>query len=147
MDDYIKQMVRIVEHSGDLEIIASGSDELEAIANASGGLISQIVPLDCIFEREHRSIVAAGDTDADRIIAFLNELLYLVFTQHWLPRRVRTLSRCNRHGCRELEAVLTGEPVDPARHDLKYDIKAVTYHRFNIVNTPAGVTLSFVCDL
>jgi SHS2 domain-containing protein len=147
MNDHLKQSVSTVEHSGDLEILASGVDDLEAIANASIGLINQIVSIDGIEEIEQRSLVVEGDSDPDRIIAFLNELLYLVYSKHWLPRRIRTLTRCSRSGCSRLEAVLIGEPLDSSRHEFKYDIKAVTYHRFELLRHPDGVTLRFVCDL
>jgi SHS2 domain-containing protein len=147
MSDVFEQMVSVEEHSGDLEFVARGQDEFEALAHASAGLVHQIVPLDQIAEVEARSITVHGDTDTDRAIAFLNELLYLVYVRGWLPRRVRTLTRCNRTGCKELDAVLVGEPVDPARHEFKYDIKAVTYHRFEITHEQDSVILRFVCDL
>ena len=109
--------------------------------------MDQIVPLEAIGEREERSVVVEGEDDTARIIAFLNELLYLVYVQKWLPRRVRTLQQCGKHGCRELEAVLLGEPLDPARHEFKYDVKAVTYHDFEVVREGKQTIIRFVCDL
>ena len=138
---------RVLEHSGDLRLEAWGEDLLEAIAHASSGLVDQIVPLEAIAEREERDIRVEGDDETARIVAFLNELVYLVFAGHWLPRRIRTLQQCSRHGCRALEAVLTGEPVDPARHAFVYDVKAVTYHGFEIAQDGERTVIRFVCDL
>jgi SHS2 domain-containing protein len=136
-----------VEHSGDLFIVARGADYLEALANASSGLVSQIVEADGIAEREERPVVVEGDDDEGRAVAFLNEILYVVYARHWLPRRVKTLAQCHRTGCRELSGTLVGEPYDPGRHELKYDVKAVTYHGFRIENKGDLTEIRFLCDL
>jgi SHS2 domain-containing protein len=137
----------IVEHSGDLRIIARGRDKMEALAMAAAGLISQAVNPDGIAEVEEKAIAIRGNDDAELSIAFLNELVFLMYGRHWLPKRVRTLTQCSRKNCPELEAILVGEPVDQARHEFKYDIKAVTYHDFRLTQNDDGVTVEFVCDL
>jgi SHS2 domain-containing protein len=147
MSDPDSPPYKISEHSGDLKIQAWGRDCLEALVNASLGLVNQIVTLDCIEESDERSIIATGNDDEERYIAFLNEILFLVYTKHWLPKRVRLMRQCLKTGCREIEAVLVGEPLILTKHEIKYDIKAVTYHNFRIRKAPELVTLEFVCDL
>ncbi|HEY3296804.1 MAG TPA: archease [bacterium] len=147
MSDALATSYRIEDHSGDFKLEAWGRDCLEALASASQGLVQQIVSLDQIEEREQLPVTVRGDDQAERLIAFLNELLYLVYTRHWLPRRVKLLRQCSQKDCTELEAVLTGEPLDAARHEVKYDIKAVTYHNFQIREEGGITTLEFVCDL
>jgi len=138
---------QVIDYSGDIKILARGGDCLEALANASRGLVNQIVSLDQIAELEEVPITVTGEDETGRFIALLNELLYLVYTRHWLPKRVRVLRQCTMKDCTELEATLAGEPFDPARHEIKYDIKAVTYHDF-LVRTEGDVTtIEFVCDL
>jgi len=137
----------ILEHSGDLRIRAQGHDFLEALAHASLGLLSQIVPPETVTEANERPVSVSGDTPADQALAFLNELIYLSFGKHWLPRRVKLLTACTRKGCTELEGTLTGEPVDPVRHEFRYDIKAVTYHDFKVEQQDGYTVIEFVCDL
>jgi SHS2 domain-containing protein len=137
----------ILGHSGDLKIVGRGCDLLEALANASLGLVSQIVRLEEIEEREERAVTVRGEEPGAQAIAFLNELLFLIYGRHWLPRRVKTLTRCSRKGCTDLDAVLVGEPVDPARHLFKYEIKAVTYHEFSIETEDGITSIHFLCDL
>ena len=139
--------VTILEHSGDLKIRAQGRDFLEALANASEGMMNQIVPLGEVEEREERPVEAQGDDDPAQAVAFLNELLFLTYARHWLPRRVRTMTRCTKTGCRVIEAVVAGEPCDPARHRFKYEIKAVTYHDLSVRREGGVTTIQFVCDL
>jgi SHS2 domain-containing protein len=147
MPDHPTPSYRICERSGDLKIEAWGRDCLEALAHASSALVSQIVPLEQISELDECSITVSGDDESSRCIAFLNELLFLVYAKHWLPRRVKLLKQCKQRLCRELEAVLVGETFDAGKHETKYEIKAVTYHDFQIHNQSEHVVLSFICDL
>jgi SHS2 domain-containing protein len=139
--------ITLLEHSGDLKFQACGHDLLEALANASEGMIAQIVPLALIEEREERTLTVEADDDEARIAAFLNEMLFLIYARKWLPRRVRTLSQCKRKGCQQLEAILVGELFDPARHPIQREIKAVTYHELSLTAESGITTIQFVCDL
>lgn len=46
-----------------------------------------------------------------------------------------------------LEAIVTGEPIDPARHALRGDVKAITLHQFNLEHADAGWRARVVVDL
>jgi SHS2 domain-containing protein len=137
----------ILDHSGDLRIKAEGENFLEALAHASCGLLSQITSPDTVQEANERPIVVTGESQSEQALAFLNELLFLAYGRHWLPKRVKWLTLCAQKGCLELEGTLTGETVDPSRHEFKYDIKAVTYHDFKIEQINGRTMIEFVCDL
>jgi SHS2 domain-containing protein len=139
--------IQILEHSGDLKLLASGRDFFEALAYASSGLISQIVDIESIQETKKLPISAHGDDESSRAIAFLNELIYLIYGRKWLPKRIMRLTQCSTKNCNTLEGFVTGEPLDPERHTLKLDIKAITYHEFEISRSEGMTTIQFVCDL
>jgi SHS2 domain-containing protein len=138
---------KVQDHSGDLRISAYGRDQMEALAHASYALLAQILEPAPPNERELRSVSVAGDDESARFIAFLNELIFLIDARSWVPVRIKRLSTCARSGCDRLEAVLSGEPLNPLIHRTKYDIKAVTYHDFRIFEEGNTVVVSFVCDL
>lgn len=46
-----------------------------------------------------------------------------------------------------LSAVARGEPLDPARHFLLTDVKAVTMHRFSVVQADGGWKATVVLDI
>ena len=140
-------LYQILEHSGDLRILAQGENYVEALAHASLGLLSQIVPRETVEEVSELPIKVTGETDQERALAFLNELLYLAYARRWIPKRVKHLTQCSRKNCLELEGTLVGEPVDPRRHEFRYDVKAVTYHDFKLEQIPGRTTIEFVCDL
>jgi SHS2 domain-containing protein len=47
----------------------------------------------------------------------------------------------------EVRAVLWGEPIDPLRHELQVDVKAVTLHRYQIRRTGHGWQAVVVLDV
>jgi SHS2 domain-containing protein len=142
-----KSPFTVLDHSGDLRIRAEGRDFPEAVANASSGLLSQMVPPGTTEEAEELPVSVTGDTPTEQAIAFLNELLFLAYGRHWLTNRVKLLTACTRTGCKSLEGLLVGEPVDPTRHEFLYDIKAVTYHDFKLWQEHGKTLIEFVCDL
>jgi SHS2 domain-containing protein len=47
----------------------------------------------------------------------------------------------------QLNALLVGEPLDPSRHLLNVDIKAVTFHRFRVAQSSEGWEATVVLDI
>ena len=136
-----------MDHSSDLMIRAFGRDFLEALANASDALTGEAVQCQKAREVEERQIRIESDNESERAIAFLNEIVYLIYGCRWLPHRVRRLTVCSSRDCPALEAVLAGEPVDPNRHVFRHDVKAVTYHDFAVRRDGDRTMIQFVCDL
>ena len=68
---------------------------------------------------------------------FLGELIFLKDARRLLlrPRHISITEIAD--GWR-LESELGGEPIDPARHQLQVDVKAVTLHRLEVVQTDSG---------
>ncbi len=46
-----------------------------------------------------------------------------------------------------LQAKIWGETYNPKRHPQKVGVKAVTYHRMEILKKPEQVTLKFILDI
>ncbi|MCK4434871.1 archease, partial [Candidatus Bathyarchaeota archaeon] len=47
----------------------------------------------------------------------------------------------------KLEATIFGEKFNPLKHPQKIGVKAVTYHRMEILKEPNKVTLRFILDI
>ena len=52
----------------------------------------------------------------------------------------------NENGNCKLDATVRGEPIDPARHQLKTDVKAITYHMFKLEKKGNGYYARVVLD-
>ena len=46
-----------------------------------------------------------------------------------------------------LSATAHGEPLDPARHQLAREVKAITYHELKVEQTPAGWLAEVIVDI
>jgi SHS2 domain-containing protein len=77
---------------------------------------------------------------------FLGELIYHKDAEGLLLGLERVAVREAPGGYR-LEAEAAGEAVDPARHALGVDVKAVTLHRLAVERTPQGWQATVVLDV
>ncbi len=114
-----------LEHTADLGFRAYGATVEELFVNAAKALFGVMVSLDTVEEELDRALEVEADDIEALMVNWLGELLYLFDTQGLLPRRfhIENLTDCR------LTATMTGEIMDPLRHEIKTGIKAVTYHQ------------------
>ncbi len=46
-----------------------------------------------------------------------------------------------------LEAAAWGEPMDPSRHELNHEVKAITYHGLKVEQTADGWLAEVIVDI
>jgi SHS2 domain-containing protein len=80
------------------------------------------------------------------LLQFLQELLFYKDAQRLLLRVHDVQITAQEHGF-ALHARATGEPLDPARHALGADVKGVTLHRLQVVQTSNGWEATVVLDV
>lgn len=97
-------------------------------AEAALALMDQIVDPRAIQVRQWRVLAVSGADWTDLMVNWLRELLYLFNGELWLAGQVN-MGPLAPHG---LEARLGGEAFDETRHEVKNEIKAVTYHRAEV---------------
>ncbi len=112
------------EHTADLGLRVWAADLNALFADAARGLFSLIVPdLESVWTTETVTFELAGEGADYLLFDWLNELLYTFEVRHLL------LSEFDVHvGETGLTATARGEPVDPQRHVLDHEVKAITYH-------------------
>jgi SHS2 domain-containing protein len=116
-----------LDHTADVGIRAHGASLDELFAAAAAGMFSLVADLRkvrAVGEVEVR--VKADDLEA-LMVRWLSELLFLHETQRLLLKEFDV-----RIDGTSLEARARGETIDKKRHELKLNIKAVTYHRLRI---------------
>ena len=72
----------------------------------------------------------------------MKELLYRFDSEHWLGSRFEV--HVSQNG---LEASAWGEPLDPARHRLLHEVKAITYHGLKVEQTRDGLLAEVIVDI
>ena len=119
---------RILEHPADVGIEAYGATLQELFENAAAGLISVIAETSTI-QAGHRRNISIESTDVERLLVrWLNEILYLCDAERFLLAKVeiKQMTETSLHG------FLFGEQYDPFKHELKMNVKAITYHQLNV---------------
>jgi SHS2 domain-containing protein len=97
-------------------------------------MFSLIPAGEVVAVREEFRFEAAGEDEAELLVDFLRELLWLHAEHEFLYADVRF----EELGSRRAVAVVRGERVDPARHEVVREIKAVTYHGLEVVRGAGG---------
>lgn len=125
---------RVLEHTADVGFEAWGSTREEVFANAARALQDLTVDLNAIAAREELPIEAEGENALELLVNWLSQILYLFEAEGWAFRdfEVRKLEE------RTLQAVARGEKFDRARHLVKLQVKAITYHQLALERTPQG---------
>lgn len=124
----------ILEHPADIGLRARGSTLAGLFENAAAGMMEITANPAGIGEREQRAILAEAPDREALLVTFLEEILWLVDGQGWLPARVAV------RGVSETAVTATafGEPRDTSRHEMRLIIKAVTYHQLAVRQTADG---------
>jgi SHS2 domain-containing protein len=118
----------IIDHTADVGIVAYGSDIKELFSNAALALVSLVTDIEDVREDFRRDVKIQSQDEDGLLVDWLNELIYLLDTEHTVFRRFDITSL--DLGC--LEAACYGEAIDPRRHTMRMEVKAATYHMLKI---------------
>lgn len=136
-------MYELFGHTADLGLRARAASVEELLAEAAKALFAAIVAdLHSIEPREQRSFTIAGRELDYLLFDWLSELLYAFDSEHWLFCQFNV-----KQTDQGLEAVAHGEPMDPARHQLEHEVKAITYHGLRVVKENGQWLAEVIVDI
>lgn len=119
----MKPPYEIVEHTADIGIRAHGRSREELFAHMAEGVFSLIVPPEEVHATQTLPMRAQAEEWEGLLVAWLRELLYLFDTRRFLVKSAQV----KRLEPTRIEAEVSGETLDPARHSVDKEVKAVTY--------------------
>ncbi len=134
---------QILEHPADVGIEATGSSLREAFENAALGLLSLITEPATIDPLEERRIKVTASDYQGLLVKWLSEILYLFDAEEFLVGEV-TINLIAPTG---LEATVLGEKLNQEKHELKLDVKAITYHQLKIEENKSGCKVRVFVDI
>ncbi|HUK64344.1 MAG TPA: archease [Dongiaceae bacterium] len=134
--------VREVEYSGDVALEVWGRDRAELLANATRGLCGLMTwsPVEPVSSR--RIEVRAPDLRA-LVVDWLSAVILAAATHAELYAGATMEVATDVHAAGTLFAA----PLDAARHELRFDVKAATYHDVLVEETGVGYRARVVFDL
>jgi SHS2 domain-containing protein len=136
-------MYETFEHTADLGFRARGPDLESVFADMGRCLFATIIDNpEAIVPRQTHSIEISGHDPDYLLFDWLRDLLLRFDTEHWLYANFDV--RIGPHG---LIATVQGEPLDPSRHHLSHEVKAITYHALTVTRTPEGWIAEVIVDI
>jgi len=138
---------RFLEHTADAYIAAYGKGLIEAFENAARAMFDVMTEVEKVNAKVEDQIETAGQDEYALLYNWLEALLVKSEINGMLYSKFRIsyLDRTNEG--LELAAKIWGEKFDPKKHLQKVGVKAVTYHRMEIIKETGKVTLKFILDI
>ena len=132
---------RFLPHTADIMIQAAGRTRGEMFANAARALKETICGNIAVRPRLTRTIRVRGDDLETVLCGFLEEFLYLLDAEQFLPAEVGSVAV--KGG--ELTAKVRGDNAD--RYVFSNSVKAVTYSEMFVRRRGSGWLAQFVLDV
>lgn len=129
---------KVMEHTADLMVKATGSTLEECFGNAAYSLFDQTVDMSNIRPLDSVHVEVRGDDLDDRLFSFLSELLFIEDCDGMILCEFDVRFEDDRVICDA-----RGEPLNLAVHRTKSEIKAVTYHMMSVDPEEPSVTVIF----
>jgi SHS2 domain-containing protein len=120
-----------------------GASFAEIATDGAKALFDIITDRSTVRSESNVRINVRADTNEQLLVAWLTELLFLHETELWLFSRFE-IKRAERNG---IEAEAWGERLDPDRHPIDREVKAVTYHRLGLEREKDRLRTTIVFDL
>jgi SHS2 domain-containing protein len=131
----------------DIAFRAWGSDLEETFVAAADAVMNAMVEdLDAIQLHDMRTLGVEHEALDMLLFNFLQELIYHKDAEQLLLR-VQQLRIADDRQPYTLRATAAGEPIDPDRHRMRVDVKAVTLHRFSLTQTEGGWEATVILDI
>ena len=133
-------------HTTDAYIESVGESFAEALENAGLALFDTMCDLTSITDKVQDLIAVEGADELELIYNWLESLLLKFELDRKVYRKFQ-VSLTNAPQGLQLRAHAHGETFDRKRHGAKVEVKAVTYHRMEVVRQGGLVVLRFILDL
>ncbi len=133
----------VIEHTADVGIAVRASSLSELFEVAAEGMFSFLIDPATVENRTFLERSVDADDLEGLLAAWLNDLLVVLSAESFVPK-VFVVDEVNE---RRLMATVHGEPVDPARHHFRLDVKAATYHMLKVERTDGGWSARIIFDV
>jgi SHS2 domain-containing protein len=136
-----------LEHTADAYVAAYGKDLTEAFENAALAMFEVMTNVDEVKAEVEDYVEVEAEDEYALLYSWLEELLIKLETNNMLYSKFKILSIEKTTSGFRLKAKIFGEKFNPKKHVQKVGVKAITYHRMEIIREPKKVTLKFILDI
>jgi SHS2 domain-containing protein len=136
-----------LEHTADVYIAAHGKTLEEAFENAALARFEVMTDTEKVSPGNEDSVEVEAEDEYALLYSWLEALLVKFETQNMLYSKFKILSIDDTSDGFKIKATVWGEKFTAEKHTQKVAVKAVTYHRMEIIKEHDKVTLEFILDI
>ena len=136
-----------LEHTADVYIAAHGKTMEEAFENAALALFEVMTDTDKVSPDVEDHVVVEAEDEYALLYSWLEALLVNFETKNMLYSRFAIADIEETDEGFKIKAAAWGEKFNAEKHMQKVGVKAVTYHRMEILKEFNKVTLEFILDI
>ena len=136
-----------LEHTADVYIAAHGMTLEEAYENAALAMFEVITDTDKVSPDIEDSVEVEAEDQYALLYSWLEALLVKLETKNMLYSKFKILNLEETSDGFRIKATVWGEKFNAEKHTQKVAVKAVTYHRMEIIREIDKVTLEFILDI
>jgi SHS2 domain-containing protein len=136
-----------LEHTADVYIAAHGKILEEGFENAALAMFEVITDTEKVSPSIADSIEVEAEDEYALLYSWLEALLVKFETTNMLYSIFKISSFEENSKGFKIKATVWGEKFDANKHTQKVAVKAVTYHRMEIIKETDKVTIEFILDI
>jgi SHS2 domain-containing protein len=122
---------RITKHQNELAVRISGNSQADLFANSAFALFDVMTDPTTVETKERIPLEIEGTDRDDLMVNWMRELLYLYQGSGYLLKEFK-ISQVKET---VVKAEVSGEKIDPDRHEIKQEIAAVAFHKSRMEKT------------
>jgi len=136
-----------LEHTADILIAAHGQTLEEAFENAALAMFEVITDTTKINPTQKETVEVEAEDEYALLYSWLEALLVKFEVNGMLYSKFKIASLQDAPDGFKLKAQVWGEKFNAEKHPQKVAVKAVTYHRMEIIKQHEKVTVEFILDI
>lgn len=143
----MKKRFEFLDHMADAYVAAYGASLAESFENAAVAMFEVMTDTAHVDPRIEDAVEVEEHDKKALLYSWLEDLLVRSELNGMLYSKFKVLDIEKQRDVFRLNAMIRGEPFDEKKHKQKVGVKAVTYHRMEIIEKPGKVTLKFILDI
>ena len=138
---------KFLEHTADVYIAAHGTTLEEAFENAALAMFEVMTDTEKVSPDIEDSVEVEAEDEYAILYSWLEALLVNFETKNMLYSKFEISSIAETSEGFRVKAIVWGEKFNPEKHAQRVGVKAVTYHRMEIIKEIDKVTVEFILDI
>ena len=136
-----------IDHTGDIGIQVTADTLSQLFERAAEGTFHVLTDLPAVRPNTETSLTVEGRDREALMVRWLSELNYrhTVDRELYCDFAVTSIEPTDEGFV--LTATVRGEPIDPTRHVVHTEIKAITFHGLAVEETDGGWTVQVIFDM